>query len=165
VSLGANKGGKEMRIKIGNAVLTKFYAKNRALIRKAIFTVLIAVLSAFTLLSTTGVCAQPDASDKDFQAYFKVFKSAVIKNDKQAVASLSHFSDQGAMMGENVEAFMNNYDNIFNANVKKALKKANKIKKEADSTIVQYYFYGGRTNFNFRMINGEIKLVSINSGD
>lgn len=90
------------------------------------------ILFAFFAVFTTFANAQTKVSDqKAFDLFFKAFKTAVAKGNKNAVASMTNFpfyDNTGEVMFpdnklefKSKAAFIKNYDKIFTESVKKAI--------------------------------------------
>ena len=112
------------------------------------------------LLSLVALQAEePPARPESFATFWAAFKSAVAKNDREAVAAVTKLP----FMGQQAKAaFLKNYPSYFSPEVRKCLETAKPARQNnRDSFIV----FCGEEIFNFEKVNGAYKFTSIDMND
>jgi hypothetical protein len=96
----------------------------------------------------------------EFAAFWKEFKSAVAKNDQEAVVALSDVSLYRRNGQFSKEAFLKEYPFLFRRDVRKCFATA-KPEKDRDSYMVGC----GEELFYFGKVNGAYKFTDIGMND
>ena len=103
------------------------------------------------LLSLVAVQAEErSAKPKSFATFWAEFKSAIAKNDKEAVAAATHLPSIYPNNHQAKEAFLKDYPSIFTKTVRQCLATAKPSRTpDRDSYSVfcdEQYFYFGKVN-------------------
>ena len=96
----------------------------------------------------------------EFVAFWKEFKSAVAKNDQEAVAALSDLQPYYRNGQFSKEAFLKEYPFLFRRDVRKCFATA-KPERDRDSYLVGC----GEELFYFGKVNGAYKFTDIGMND
>lgn len=117
---------------------------------------LIAILSVLACLAMPAWAAP----DKEFNAFWIKFKSAIQKNDKAAVTSMTKLPYMLESKNLNREQFMQKYNLIFSPSVKKSLLKEKPL-KDKDC----YMVFSGEEIFIFAKVKGKYMFTEIGVND
>ena len=112
------------------------------------------------LLSLVALKAEePAARPESFATFWAEFKSAVAKNDKDAVAAATKLP----FMGQQAKAaFLKNYPSYFSPEVRKCFATAKPAKQDGRDS---FTVFCGEEIFSFEKVNGAYKFTSIDMND
>lgn len=119
-------------------------------------------LRSFFLALLVVVSAQQAcfAADKEFDAYWTKFKTALKTDDKNAIASMTKLPYMLANKNLNKQQFIQKYNVLFPASTKKCLQKE---KPQGDKDA--YMVFCGEEIFIFNKINGKYLFTEIGVND
>ena len=120
-------------------------------------TFLATTLFLFLLVPQLLEAKDPPPPAESFAAFWKDFKSAVAKNDKEAVAAATKLP---FMAQQSKADFIRDYPSSFTKEVKKCLATAKPV-RDRDS----YLVFCGEEIFSFEKVNGAYKFTSIGMND
>ena len=119
--------------------------------------------SILTLLMLSAVVSdvrsQQDKSTQPFAAFWAQFKAALVKNDKEAVASMTKFPfywGEELTRGE----FIKKYIEIFDRKVQRCFAKAKPIKDRES-----YSVFCGESIYVFEKIEGKYRFTAVGAND
>ena len=119
--------------------------------------------SILTLLMLTAVASdlqsQQATNTQTFAAFWSQFKAALVKNDKEAVASMTKFPfywGEQLTRGE----FIKKYIEIFDRKVQRCFAKAKPI-KDRDS----YSVFCGESIYVFEKVEGKYRFTAVGAND
>ncbi len=120
-------------------------------------TGLATTLALLVLIPTALGSGNPsDQTSRAFTAFWAEFKTAVAKNDREAVASMTKFPfDNGKMISR--AQFFKSYDRIFDQAAQKCFTQAKPEKEEEGS----YRVSCGRKTFVFDLMRGKYRFIGI----
>ena len=120
-------------------------------------TFLATTLFLFLLVPQLLEAKDPPPPAESFAAFWKDFKSAVAKNDKEAVAAATKLP---FMAQQSKADFIRDYPSYFTKEVKKCLATAKPV-RDRDS----YLVFCGEEIFSFEKVNGAYKFTDIGMND
>jgi hypothetical protein len=113
------------------------------------------------LLSLVALRAEErPAQHESFATFWAAFKSAVAKNDKEAVVAATHLPSFYPNNPRAKEAFLQQYPSNFTKEVQKCFATAKPV-RDRDSYVV----FCGEEIFGFEKVNGAYKFTSIGMND
>ena len=124
-----------------------------------IFFILAVMLLPLTCLNSNGQNA-PGRADHSFASFWSRFKTAVAKNDKELVASMTKLPFLYAGKERNRAEFIRIFEGLFTTKVKKCLASAKPL-KDGDS----YELFCAKTIFYFSRVEGQYKFTEIGADD
>ncbi|MGB9179710.1 MAG: hypothetical protein WCB68_10745 [Pyrinomonadaceae bacterium] len=101
----------------------------------------------------------------EMQIFWSTFQAAVARNDKEAVASMTHFPLEmpyGVRSIRTKAQFMKSYSKIFDAETKKCFSTATP-NPERGKTKRFWIGCGEAMMYWFNMVNGEYKFISVDN--
>ena len=116
------------------------------------------LVCALTLLSAQYIVNAEEgrAKAESFATFWAGFKSAVAKNDKEAVVAATHLPSFKLSKA----AFLKNYQALFTREVKKCFASAKPV-RDRDT----YSVFCGEEYYFFEKVNGAYKLTDIGMND
>ena len=116
------------------------------------------LVPALTFLFAAGLAngKERPAQTESFATFWAEFKSAVAKNDKEAVVAATHLPS----LHLSKAAFIKTYPSIFTRQVKKCFASAKPV-RDRDS----YSVFCGEEYYFFEKVNGAYKLTDIGMND
>ena len=125
-------------------------------------TLLGAVLFLSLLVPQLLEAKDPPPPAESFAAFWKEFRSAVAKNDRDAVAALSNLQHYHRNGQFSKEAFLQDYPSLFTRAARKCLATAKPVKETGRDT---YSAICGEEIFSFEKVNGAYKFTDIGMND
>ena len=125
-------------------------------------TVLAAIFFLSLLVPQLLEAKDPPPPAESFAAFWKEFRNAVARNDREAVAALSNLQHYHRNGQFSKQAFLKDYPSLFPRAVRKCLATA-KPEKEADRDT--YSAFCGEEIFSFEKVNGAYKFTDIGMND
>jgi len=123
-------------------------------------TLLTTTLFLFLLVPQLLEAKDPPPPAASFAAFWKDFKSAVAKNDKEAVVAATDLPSLYPNKPLAKAAFLKDYESNFTKEVQKCFANAKPV-RDRDSYVV----FCGEEIFSFEKINGAYKFTSIGMND
>jgi hypothetical protein len=117
--------------------------------------------------------AGPAPNDEGFGRFYSDFLKAVSSGDKEKVASIINFENftwednESLRQVKTKEAFLNNYDKMFNATIKQKIVAAGKPTKVDENTyFINWYTKNSEYSMDFTRKRGEanFKLLGLTVG-
>ena len=122
-------------------------------------TFLATTLFLFLLVPQLLEAEEPPPRAESFATFWADFKSAVARNDKEAVAAATKLP---FMAQQSKADFIRDYPSYFTKEVKKCLATAKPVKATDRDT---YSVFCGEEIFGFEKVNGAYKFTSIGMND
>lgn len=101
----------------------------------------------------------------DMETFWSAFQSAVARNDREAVASMTHFPltmPYGVRSIRTKAQFLNSYSKIFDAETKKCFATARPNREQANNKRF-WIGCGEAMMYWFNVVNGEYKFISVDN--
>ena len=124
--------------------------------KKRLFTSVLLIICAFG----TALAQSKEKVDEAGVQFWAKFKAAVMSNDKETVASLTRlpFKIENRELAK--PAFIQKFDTIFNAKVKRCFAKASLVKEQDGFEV-----FCGQQIFLFAKVKGVYKFTEIGVND
>jgi hypothetical protein len=122
------------------------------------------LLLAISLLFPLGFLRAEErpAQAESFATFFARFKTAVAKDDKEAVAAATHLPSLYPKNSRAKATFLENYPSIFTKTVRKGFASAKPVRTpDRDS----YSVFCGEERFYFEKVNGAYKFTDFGPND
>lgn len=124
-----------------------------------IFFILAVMVFPITYLSSNGQNA-PRRADQSFASFWSRFKTAVARNDKELVASMTKLPFLYDGKERNRTEFIRIFEGLFTARVKKCIASAKPL-KDGDG----YEVFCAKTIFYFSSVAGQYRFTEIGADD
>ena len=121
-------------------------------------------LIALLLLASAPLTAQSPAKTKadSFAAFWNEFKSAVAKDDKEAVAAMTKLPIYLANKERSKDGFLKLYPSLFTKKVKTCLVSAKPVKEVNQDS---YSVFCGKSIYVFARVEGKYKFTDLGAND
>ncbi len=114
------------------------------------------------LLSPLELSAQkiPKLQEQSFNSFLAKFKTALAKNDKAAIASMTKLPFLFDSEELDRSGFIKRFDMLFDKKTRRCFVKAKAVKDDEE-----YSVFCGETIYVFGKVDGEYKFVAIGAND
>ena len=121
---------------------------------------LLATTLGFLMILAPAGGAEPKTEAGSFPAFWRVFKEAVQKKDKEAVARMTKFPFMAQYRSQ--ADFIKAYGQIIDEKARRCFRNAKPIKDEKGDG---YSVFCGEEIFSFRKENGEYRFTDVGMND